>query len=65
MNGTSLAPGSVVGPGASEMVELMGVETGVNNKWRLGGFWKVTEGGLLTISWVDGPEARIISSGKR
>ena len=60
MNGAGLTPGSVAGSGASGGDRIMGVEAGVHHKLaRLGGLRKVTEGGLVRRSWVEGSEERM------
>ena len=60
VNGAGLTSGLIARSGASGGGATVGTETGVNNELaRLGGFRKVTEGGLVRRSWVDGSEGRI------
>ena len=55
MNGADLTLGSGAGGGG-----IMGVEASVHHKLaEVGWFAKVTEGGLVRRSWVDGSEERI------
>ena len=76
MNGAGLTSGSVAGSGASGGGRIMGQRlVSTISWWRFGGLRKVTEGGLMRRSWVDGSEelskdpfesveARMISSGE-
>ena len=60
MNGAGLTPGSVAGSGAGGGGRIMGAEAGVHHKLaELGGLRKVTDGGLVRRSWVDGSEERM------
>ena len=52
--------GQVLHQGLLQGWETVGVETHVNNELaEVGGFQKVTNGGLVRRSWVDGSEERI------
>ena len=60
MNGAGLTLGSIARSEASEGGSTVGMETGVYNELaKVGGFWKVTDGGLVRRSWVEGSEERI------
>ena len=55
VNGEGLALGSIAGLEVSGVGRIMGVETSVQNELvEVGGLRKVTEGGLVRWSWVDG-----------
>ena len=59
VNGAGLTSGSIARSGACGGGSSVGAETRVNDEWRrLGGFWKVTDRGLVRRSWVDGSEKR-------
>ena len=52
--------GQVLHRGLLQGQEAVGVETRVDNELvEVGGFRKVTEGGLVRRTWVDGSEERI------
>ena len=61
MNGAGLTPGSIAGSRAGGGGRIMGAEAGIHTiSWRtFGGLRKVTEGGLVRRSWVDGSEERM------
>ena len=59
VNGTGLTVGSIARLGACGGGSSVGAETRVNNELEVAGFQKVTEGGLVRRSWVDGTEERI------
>ena len=60
MDGTGLASGSIAGPEACGVGRPVGVETCVYNELtEVGGLLKVTEGGLVRRSWVEGSEERM------
>ena len=45
---------------------ILGAQAGVHSNWRrFGGLRKVTEGGLMRRSWVDGSEERMWKSSLR
>ena len=54
MNGAGLTSGSIAGSGANGGVRIMGAEATVHSKLA-----KVTEGDLVTRSWVDGSTERM------
>ena len=60
VNGTGLTSGSIARSGASRGGSTMGRRLMSTMSWRrLGDFWKVTDGGLVRRSWVDGSEEMI------
>ena len=60
VNGTGLTSGSMARSGVCEGGNPGGRRLVSTMSWqRLGGFWKVTDGGLVRRSWVDGSEERI------
>ena len=60
VNGAGLTSGSIARLGASGGGSTVGMETVSTMSWqRLRGFRKVTDGGLVRRSWVDGSEERI------
>ena len=61
VNRTSLALGSIAGSGICGSGRSMGAETCIHNELaEVGGFFfKVTEGGLVRRSWVEGSEERM------
>ena len=60
VNGTSLPSGSIAGPGAYGGGRPVGAETCVHNGLaEVGEFFKVTEGGFVRRSWVEGSEERM------
>ena len=59
VNGAGLTSGSIARSGASGGGTTVGTETGVDNELaKVRGFLKVTDGGLVRRSWVDGSEER-------
>ena len=56
VNGTGLTLGSIARSGTSGDGRIMGAEVEV------GEFWKLTEGGLMRRSWIDGSEERMWKS---
>ena len=60
MNGAGLTLGSIAGLRASAGGRIMGAEASVHNKLaKVGGLRKVTEGGLVRRSRVDGSKERM------
>ena len=60
VNWTSLALGSIAGLGVCGGGRPVGAEASVHNELvEVGGFLKVTEGGLVRRSWVEGSEERM------
>ena len=60
VNGAGLTSGSIARSGASGGGNTVGWSLVSTMSWRrLGGFWKVTDEGLVRRSWVDGSEERI------
>ena len=60
MNGAGLTLGSVAGSGAGEGGRIVGAKAVSTISWRrFGGLQKVTEGGLMRMSWMDGSEERM------
>ena len=60
VNGAGLTSGSTARSGASAGGSTVGRRLVLTMSWRrFGGFWKVTDGGLVRWSWVDGSEDRV------
>ena len=60
VNGAGFALGSTAGSGASVDGGIMGQRlVSTMSWWRLGGLRKVTEGGLVRLSWADGSKERM------
>ena len=66
VNGAGVTSGSTARSGANWGGSTEGMRLVSTMSWRrLGGFRKVTDGGLVRRSWVDGSEERIEKSSLR